>query len=121
MNLEIDGETIQRLLKALDWHEWDTQYLQFALCGSYEMIPVEGTISIVSWPSGQEVASCNRTNNLFESISALAPDIYCVQMKRKKVVIYVPADKKWRLFVNHLQHDDAADRRVDDPSHDRPT
>jgi hypothetical protein len=103
---QIDGETAEQLASALDQGERTPEAIRRAQCGSY-VFPEAGNFRIVSWTSGEDVGTCNGINSLFKSIAGLATGIYRVHVDGKTVVIHVPPDKGWRLFVNPLQSDAA--------------
>jgi hypothetical protein len=99
MSLDIDGQSARRLLEILDWTELGQESLPLALCGTYE-IPTEGTFTIVSSSSGQDVTACDGWLKLVGAIGTLYPGFYHVLFEGKKVVILMTPGQKWRLFVS---------------------
>jgi hypothetical protein len=99
MFLDIDEQSIRRLLEILGWTELGQNSLSLALWGTYE-IPTEGTFTIVSSSSGQDIATCDGWLKLVGAIETLDPGFYHVLIEGEKVVVLMTPGQKWRLFVS---------------------
>jgi hypothetical protein len=97
--LDINEESAQGLMTALGWNEWERDGLAFALCLT-DQIAHDGVFKIVLSSTGQEIYTCDGWPELCCRIGALEPGIYHVLLGNRKVVVLVPPDKSWRLFVN---------------------
>jgi hypothetical protein len=105
MTLNLDEQSARRLLANLDWTELEQEGLSSALFGTGG-IPTEGTFTVVSSTSGQDVETYDEWPKLVASLGNLfATDFFHVRFEGKKVggvVIFKARGQTWRLFVNQL-------------------
>ena len=101
MPLNIDGQSALRLLAGLGWTELEQDRLSSALFGTE--IPTEGTFTVVSSTSGQDMETHDEWPKLVAYLGNLSfTDFFHVRFDGKKVenMVILKADgHPWRLFV----------------------
>jgi hypothetical protein len=105
MTLNLDEQSARRLLANLEWTELGQDSLSSALFGTGAP-PTEGTFTVVSSTSGQDMETHDEWPKLVAYLGNLfVTDFFHVRFEGKKVggvVIFKTAGHTWRLFVNQL-------------------